>query len=234
MEPILNHAWQIWQQNLGLLVGMTLVAGIISNVVTYLFAIPQFALEQNNEHEMSQIVGILGNIISNLVQIFLGIGEAQIVLKLARRQPAQFTDLFGGGSVFLPVLGGAILMGLGVGFGLLLLIVPGVILALMWWPSYYLLVEKKAGVFESFSLAARISQGNWGNAFLLWLLSIGIMLLGCLAICIGLLFAAPLVALLWGTAYLMMSGQLPQQPSYSHRSLGQPQFGFLDQPVPPK
>ncbi len=234
VEPILNHAWQIWQQNLGLLVGMTLVAGVISNVVTYLFAIPQFALEQNNEHEMAQLIAILGNIISNLVQIFLGIGEAQIVLKLARRQPAQFTDLFGGGSVFLPVLGGAILMGLAVGFGLLLLIVPGVILALMWWPTYYLLVEKKTGVFESFSVAAKISQGNWGNAFLLWLLSIGILLLGCLALCIGLLFAAPLVALLWGTAYLMMSGQLPIQPSYSKPSFTQPDFSQFGQAAPPK
>ena len=149
------------------------------------------------------------------------------MLKLARRQPAQFTDLFGGAPVFLPVVGGAILLWIGVFLGLILLIIPGIILWLMWWPSQYLILDKKARVIESFSLAAKITQGNWGTTLLLMLLSIGIFLLGCLALCIGTLFAAPLVALLWGNAYLMMSGQLSAQPSYG-------QYGQYGQPLPPK
>lgn len=224
VEPILSYAWQLWQQHLGLLLGVTVVAGVISNVAIYLFAVPQFVLEQNNEPELARAMGIVGNIASNLVQLFLGIGEAQIILKLVRRQPAQFSDLFGGVSAFLPVLGGAILLWLAVGLGLVLFIVPGIILALMWWPSQYLLIDKKAGVFESFSIAAKISQGNWGNAFLLSLLSIGIMLLGCIAFCIGMLFAAPLVSMLWGVAYLMMSGQIPAYGQIPQAGLQPPKW----------
>ena len=54
------------------------------------------------------------------------------------------------------------------------------------------------------------------------------MILGFLALCIGLLFAAPLVTLLWVVAYLMMSGQISQQP------YGQLQLGQYGQTAPPK
>ena len=37
-------------------------------------------------------------------------------------------------------------------------------------------------------------------------------LIGCFALCIGILFAAPLVSLLWAVAYLMMAGQISTQP----------------------
>ena len=224
-EPIWNYAWQIWQQNLFLLLGVTVTIIVVSYVISFLFMIPQIALEQNGEREAAQIVNGLGAIVSNVVQIFLGIGQAQIALKMARRQPAQYTDLFGGGPLFLPVLGASILGGIAFGLGFLLLIIPGVILLLMWWPYYYLVVDRKAGVIESFSVAAKVTQGNWGTAFLLWLTSVGIIFLGCLALCIGALFAASLVTMLFAVAYLMMSGQIPVQPAYG-------QLGQFGQPAP--
>lgn len=225
VEPIWNYAWQLWQQNLGLLLGVTVTIIAASYVITFLFMIPQIALQQNNEPDAAQIVNGLGAIVSNLVQLFLGIGQAQIALKLARRQPAQYTDMFGGGPRFFPLLVAMILFVIAYFVGLLLLIVPGIIVILMWWPCYYLVIDRKAGVIESFSVAAKVSQGNWGTVFLLWLTSIGISILGCLAVCIGLLFALPLVTMLYSVAYLMMAGQIPVQPAY-----GQPgQFG---QPAP--
>jgi len=35
------------------------------------------------------------------------------------------------------------------------------------------------------------------------------MLIGFFALCVGIIFAAPLVTVVWATAYLMMSGQIP-------------------------
>jgi len=209
VEPILNYSWQIWQQNLGLLVGAYATIVGISIVIGIPLGIVQGGLEANNNPEAAAFVGLIGNIISNVVQVFLGIGFAQICLKLARRLPAEYGELFGGGPRFLPVLGVSILLGLAVTVGMLLCIVPGVLVALMWWPAYYLVVDDKSPVMESFGKASEITKGNWGTAFLIWLLSIVIMLVGFLALCIGVIFAAPLVMMLWATAYLMMSGQLP-------------------------
>jgi hypothetical protein len=222
VEPILNYAWQLWQQHLGLLLGITVTIVAISSAISIVFMVPQIALEQNNERDAARIVNIAGSIISNVVQIFLGIGQAQIALRMARRQPTQYTDLFGGTPLFIPVLLSAILFAIAFFLGFLLLIVPAFLLFLMCWPYYYLIVDRKAGIIESFSLAAKVTQGNWGTAFLLVLISIGVMLLGCAAACIGFLFAAPLVTMYWTVAYLMMAGQIPVQPGYGLPSHGQP------------
>ena len=232
VEPILSYAWQLWQQHLGLLLGVTVTIVAISYVVGFMIAIPQIALSQNGEIELARTVYWVGQIFNNLVQLYLGIGMYQIALKMARRLPVQYTDLFGAGPVFFPVLGAYILYFIASFFAILLLVVPFFILILMCWPYYFLLIDKKTGIIESFSVATTITKNNWGTAILLALLSVGIFILGVLALCIGTLFAAPLINLLWAVAYLMMSGQIPLQPSF-----GPPgQYGQqYDQPAqPPK
>jgi uncharacterized membrane protein len=204
-----NYAWQVWQLNLGLLVGVTLAVIGVSYAVGIPLGVIQVVLDQNDQHEASVAVAILGNLLSYAVQTFLGIGQAIIGLKLARQQPASFSDLFAGGSRFLPVLAVMLLGTVALLFGFALCIVPGIILALMFWPCYYLAVDGKTSVLDSFSVAYTVTEGNYLTAFLLWLLTIAVMILGFLALCIGVLFAIPLVTVLWTTAYLMMSGQIP-------------------------
>jgi hypothetical protein len=228
VEQIFNYAWQIWQANLGLLVGVTLVVAVMTNGVSYLFQGIEFALQENDAAEAAIAVGGLRIILGLVIETFLTAGETIIVLKLVRRQPAEFSDLFSGGPIFLPLLGFSILYGLAVTLGFVLLIVPGILLLLMWWPAYYLVLERKAGVIDSFSVVQTITKNNWGTAFVMALLSFGIMLLGLLALCIGVLFAAPLVSAMWATAYLMMSGQLSP---YGQQQLPS-QFG--GQPTPGK
>lgn len=237
IDPILSYAWQVWKENLGLLAGVTFVAGLINFGISYFFDIAAGMLQQNNAaQEVVLIVSLLGSVVGQAVQTFLGIGETQIVLKMLRRQPAQFGDLFGGGPMFLPVLGFSILFGVGVAVGFLLLIVPGVILLLMCWPAYYLVLDRKAGIIDSFALAATITKDNWGTAFVLWLASLGIVLVGLLALCVGVIFAAPLVSVIWGTAYLMMSGQLlthrPAPPSYLPPGYSPPSYPPPSYPHP--
>jgi len=207
-SEIFNYAWEIWKNNLGILVIVTLILMAASYVVAIPFGIGQAVLQANDEQEMSVAVNALGQIINNLLQMYLNIGIAQIALKLARRQPAKIGDVFGGGPRMLPVIGMWLIAFVPLTLGFLLLIVPGVILLLMFWPAYYLIVDGRTGVMESFSLARRITEGNWGSAFVLYLMSMAILLLGCAAFCVGLLFAGPLVWVMWAVAYLMMSGQI--------------------------
>ena len=215
VEHVLNYAIKIWQANLGLLAGTSFTVIAITYAFAFVTGILQGILEQNDQPELALTVALFANIISNVLQIFLGIGQAQISLKLARQQPAEFSDLFNGGSRFLPVLGGSILAGLAVTLGVLLCVVPGIILCLYYWPFYFLIVDDRAPVLDSFRIAGNITEHNRTTTFLIWLLSVGIGALGCLALCIGIIFAAPLVSLLWAVAYLMMSGQLATEPGVS-------------------
>jgi uncharacterized membrane protein len=185
--------------------------------ITYAIAIPlgilQGALEKDAP-EAAVGVAIIGNVVSNLVQIFLGIGQAIISLKVARGIPATVGDLFTGGHRFLPVLGASILAGIAMFAGFMLCIVPGILLAIWFWPFYFLIVDEKTTAMGSFELASSVTAGNRGTTVILWLVSVGIIFVGLLALCIGVIVAAPLVSVLWATAYLMMSGQLSSQPQY--------------------
>jgi len=232
-DAIFNYAWQIWKENLGLLIGVTLTIGVANYAIALPFSGIQALLENQGDKEAAVGVMLLGQLVVNIVQMWLGIGQVQINLKLARRQPAAFSDLFGGFGQFLPVLGASILAGIAFFLGFLLLVVPGVLMLLAFWPFYFLIVDRKASVLESFSVAATITKGNWGSAFVLWIMSVGIILLGCFAICIGMLFAAPLVSMMFAVAYLMMSGQL--DPYYTYPTYAAPYQTMPNyQPSPPK
>ncbi len=210
---ILNYAFAVWQQNLGLLVGATVVVGVISVGISWGISGAAAVLQHLRQDELALVLNVLGYAVSWMVQTFLGIGMTQLTLKLARQQPVEFGELFSGGPRFLPVLGVSILFGLAVAGGFIMLIIPGIIVLLMWWPCYYLVVEDKATVTESFGVARSITEYNMGTTFLCWIVGFGISMLGCCACYVGLLFAAPLVNMMMTTAYLMMSGQLPLQPS---------------------
>ncbi|MCY2982053.1 MAG: hypothetical protein NTY15_00255 [Planctomycetota bacterium] len=79
---------------------------------------------------------------------------------------------------------------------------------LLYWPAYFLVVDQKKPVMESFSLARTITQGNEMTSFLIALLNFGIMMVGFIALCFGIIPAYPLAMLLFPCAYLVMSGQL--------------------------
>ena len=173
------------ENNLGLLVGVTLVIGVANYAVMIPFNILQFVFMQQKEQEAAMATVIVGQIVVNLVQLYLGIGAMQINLKLARRQPATFGDLFGGMNRFFPLLGGAHFC------------LPGFdrrcsvpdrprdldgprLLAVLFSDH-----RRQGGCHRVLPIAQRITHGNWASFFVLWIMSVGISIVGCLAVCIG-------------------------------------------------
>ena len=61
--------------------------------------------------------------------------------------------------LFLPLLGLGIIVGLGTGLGFILLIVPGIILAVMWSASTGAVVVEGRGVFESLQRSRDLTRG---------------------------------------------------------------------------
>jgi hypothetical protein len=152
----------------------------------------------------------LGVLIRNLVSIFLSLGATRIGLNLVSGREISVEMLFGGSKKFLPAVGATILYMLMVCIGLVLLIVPGVYLAMRYGQYLTAMVDRDLGVFESFSYSSTLTTNNRMNLFLLALMAILISLAGCLALCIGLLFAMPVIWLGWVVAYRWMQ--------YGHRA----------------
>jgi hypothetical protein len=208
-NDILSYAWNTWKENLGLLVGASFIVFAISIALSFGGGMVEGLLQNNGQPTVASIVvSISTAIINNTLGIFLGVGNVQLLLALLRRQPATLGMLFGGGERFLPALGYSLLFGLAVTAGFILLIVPGFFLLFRYWPGYYLVVDRRTPVMEAFTLAGEITRGNTMNTFRVGLMGTGIGILGVLACGVGILFAQPLAMLLFGSAYLMMSGQI--------------------------
>lgn len=222
---VLSRTWEIFQKQLGILVGGYLImVGIgfavqmaeqlLQVLVMFLFLGAAGGGGGGGAGGPPVLLLVLtygmgfGFFFLNLaVNSFLGAGFTHLLLKVARGEHAEFTDVFSGRPFFVRYFFGNLLFGLMVGFGLVLLIVPGVYLALMFWPFMYVIIDRDAGIGESFQRAQTLTSGNYMACFVLGLAALGAQIAGLLACCIGVVFSAPFAMLLFAVAYCRMSGQ---------------------------
>ncbi len=82
------------------------------------------------------------------------------------RRDSSTSDLLRSAAPFvLPLIGAGILAGLGIGFGLLLFVVPGLILATIWAVIAPVIVVERSGVFAAFSRSRELVRGNGQPVF---------------------------------------------------------------------
>lgn len=146
----------------------------------------------------------LNMILSQVLSTFLSLGAARIGLNLVSGKPVAVAMLFGEGGKLLRAFGATILFGLLFFAGLLLLIVPGIYIALRYGQFLMAIVDRDLGIMDALSYSSTITTNNRGNIFLLALLAIAIALAGMLACGIGLIFAMPVVWLTSVVAYRWM------------------------------
>jgi hypothetical protein len=87
------------------------------------------------------------------------------VSDLNERKVSVTESLSVGLRAFLPLLGLGILMGLAIGCGMILLIVPGIMLAVAWCVAVPVYVVERPGVMACFGRAAALTRGNRWSIF---------------------------------------------------------------------
>jgi uncharacterized membrane protein len=93
-------------------------------------------------------------------------------------------------------------------FGFVLCIIPGVILAIMWQFSGYVIVENPStGPVDALRRSAEITRGNRWQLLALGIVLIGINLVGLVACGVGLIFTYGITVVTLGYAYKTLSGQ---------------------------
>ena len=205
---VFERSWTIYKDKMIWCIGAVLIVGIVNYVVAQIANYASAILGALVGYPAVAIVCmILGIFAGQLFALWLNIGMALLLLKIGRGQEPSMGDLFRGGPYFLTALVAGILVGLIDLVGFVLLIVPGIIFALMFSQFLYLIVDRNVGIVESLELSMRITRGNKATLFLLWILSAGLIFAGMLMCCVGVIFTAPLVSLLWTVAYLAMTGQ---------------------------
>jgi predicted Zn finger-like uncharacterized protein len=208
---VISTSWAIFKSQMGMLIGGVVIVGVLGGLASLPANLIQFGLQNKlfgRDLVPMLFVAYFGFLfLASLFQIYLTVGQTIFFLKIARGQPAEIGDLFRGGHYLLRAIGSSLLFGLMMVIGFILLIVPGIIVLLMFWPCIYVLVDTDAPGIECLSRAREITRNTWGTVCLLWLTTIGLSFLGMLACCVGLFFTAPLSIMLFAVAYCRMTGQ---------------------------
>ena len=146
-----------------------------------------------------------------LVMPFVQAGLSLFALKVARGDRYTFSDVFGGAPYYATFLGASLLVGLAVGFGLMFCLVPGIFLALGWSLTGMVAVDRNLGAVDAMRESWRLTVGQKGNLFVLFLLYGAATVVVSFIPCIGSLATAfvlpPVLQLASAYAYLRISGQ---------------------------
>ena len=180
ISEAIKYGFNFFKTNLTTLLklgAVLILINIISNMVTGLF----------KDNPLSFLWALISMVISILVQI----GSIKITLELYDGKPLNFSNLYSQSNLILRYLGASILYGLMVAVGLILLIIPGIYLAIKYQFFSFLIVDKNMGIMESFKKSEEMTQGVKMNLLLFSLALAGINILGALVFLVGLIVTIP-------------------------------------------
>jgi uncharacterized membrane protein len=140
-----------------------------------------------------QAIPVAGWVISILIGGSMSIGLVSFALSLSRKQDAMLVQIFSGFQKFGVGLGAYVLQAIFVLLWLLLLIVPGIIAALSYSMTYFIIAEDKnnIGPLEAITKSKEMMRGNKWKLFCLGFRFIGWVLLSILTCGIGFLWLLP-------------------------------------------
>ncbi len=206
IEKALRFGWSTVQKNLVFLAGVILFMMLI----IYLpLIIEMYAREKVGDYL------VLIKIVTSFFQVVMSMGVIRISLRFVDNQEAGTSDLFSCFHLFFRYLFASIIFAVFVFLGLLLLIVPGIILALKFQFYDYFIIDKELGVMESLERSGKITEGALWELFRFAIILIGINILGALCFGVGLLVTIPTSMLAMAHVYRQLLTRfetLPPQP----------------------
>ncbi|MBC7592346.1 MAG: hypothetical protein H7288_00100 [Kineosporiaceae bacterium] len=150
--------------------------------------------------------GFIFQILSTLVSYIISAAIIRGALDVTEGKKFDLGSAFGTlpyGNVIITSLLIAVLEAI----GFILLVIPGILVAFFTIFALYFVVDKNQSPIEAITSSAKLVRANIGNTLLLILLSIVVIIVGFIALCVGILVALPVVMLASTYAYKKFLGE---------------------------
>jgi uncharacterized membrane protein len=189
ISQYIDSGWKTFKKNPVGFAGFTLVFFLINVAIA----------------KVSQSV-TLEAFISLLISAPLNAGFLIVAFKLLKNRATTFGDFFRGFNNYLPLFLVSLVSSMVIGIGLLLLLIPGLYLAVAYIFALPLVLEKKMSFWDGMELSRKLISKQWfsflGFALVLILLNLaGVLLLG-----VGLLVTIPISTCALAAAYADIVG----------------------------
>lgn len=184
-----GRGWAIFKEYAWAFVVFTLVSVAIA-VLTSLLPFP---LGRNEDGQ--------GGLVNAIISPILAAGYYIVGFQIARNRPKSFGDFFRGFNKFLQLLLVNIVGSILIAIGLILLIIPGLYLAIAYIFSVSFVVEKNLGFWQALETSRKVITKKWFSFFLLALALLALNIGGAILLGVGLLVTIPLSTCIIVAAY---------------------------------
>ena len=210
----IQSGWTIASDHVSVLLPAALILFAISIGFGLLQAFCDLLLKAADHSDEEGVKGLI-TVVSLLILAFIlivrillntwtGAGLLIITVRFATRREAQIRDLFPTLEKTWKYFLGYLLLGLVILGGMILLIVPGVIWGIKYQYVPYLMVDRGLSVGEAFDLSGRMTLGLKWKLFLYDLCLCGVVLLGLMACCVGIVWAVVVIQIATATVYQIL------------------------------
>ena len=141
--------------------------------------------------QKSALAYLVLSIVQYLVNVIVAMGLIRISLEFVSKLKPKLLDIVYYKPIVRYILA-SIIQGIIVLVGFILLIIPGIILAVRLQYASYLIVDKNLGPIEAIKTSWKITRGNTWNLFFFGIILGLINILGILCLLVGLFITVPL------------------------------------------
>ena len=185
-QDYVRLGWEMFKEHIGEFVGFTLIIFVGSALSSSLHA--------------------PGSLIFSAIAASFYAGYSIVAFMLLRGKPFQFGDFFRGFNYFLPLFLASLAGGLLVSIGLVLLIFPGIYLAVGYMFATFLVIDYRMDFWSAMEISRKIITRHWFSFFGFALVLCALNFFGLLLFGVGLLVTIPVSACAAAIAYKEIIG----------------------------
>jgi uncharacterized membrane protein len=197
IKKLLRSGWNDFKKSWKSIIGAALIFIIIGILGQYLGATEDSVLQ-------NETLALLVSLIVTLINVALSMGFMKLLLNIVDGKEAKTKDIFTGVRsvrhlILFIILN--LLVSLLTFAGLLLVVIPGIIIAIGLLFAELSFVDKKMGVIETLKWNWRLTRGHRWWIFVFVLVTFLFNLLGLLALVVGLIITVPVTYLAYVRLY---------------------------------
>lgn len=191
----IGYGWGAFKANVGPFLGLTVlmlvVAGVFSSIA---------------DSSDGRVAKVIMQLIGQAVSYLFGAALMKGAIDAVSGRSVSFGSMWADWNK-LQVLVAAVLLAVGTTVGLLLCILPGLAFALFTAFTMYFIIDQGKDAVAAIGSSMTLVGGHLGGTILLALISIGVALLGIIALLVGILVAIPVIYVAGAYAYRVFQGQ---------------------------
>jgi len=194
---VLSEAWKLKDGFKGTYWGALLIYAVITVVIT---GVLEFIAND------SSMMKVISQLITGFITYPLVVGMMMIAIKRSVGIPTNVAMVFDYYPKTMPIFLTYLLMPLLIFIGFLLLVLPGIYLAIAYALALPLLVDKNMGIWEAMEASRKAITPCWFRVFGLFLLGGIILMISALPLGIGLIWTVPFFGLAAAIVYRNLVG----------------------------